>query len=74
VLRGASGVLFVALHVETATYLRLLEDLSPGDRLYVTGELAFARAAGLPHGGQTCVKVKALRRLDAAGRVLPEAL
>jgi hypothetical protein len=65
VVQPGGGVLFVALHVPTTTYLRLLEDLSPGDKLSVTGELAFAKAEGLTRGGQTCVKVKELRRLAA---------
>jgi hypothetical protein len=73
VVQPGGGVLFLPLHVPTATYLRVLEDLSPGDKLSVSGELAYAKAEGLPRGGQTCVKVKALRRLDTAGRVLPEA-
>src|SRR5882724_6198013 len=69
VLRGETGVLFIALHVRTDDHLRLLEDLSPGDRLSVVGELAFAKAEGLAGGGQICVKVKDLRRLDPTGRL-----
>jgi len=69
VLRGETSVLFIALHVRTDDHLHQLEDLSPGDRIHAIGELAYTKAAGLATGGQICVKVKDLRRLDPAGRL-----
>jgi hypothetical protein len=69
VCQPGHGVLFISLHVACPANLRLLEDLSVGDRLSVVGELAFAKAEGLPGSGQICVKVKELRRLDPAGRL-----
>lgn len=69
VVQPDGGVLFLAGHVSTAAALRVLEDLSPGDRLYVAGELAYSKTDHLATGGQHCLKVKELRRLDAAGRL-----
>jgi hypothetical protein len=52
VRQPGGGVLFIALHVPTDQYLRLLEDLSPGDRLYAAGELAFSRSQRLEGRGR----------------------
>jgi hypothetical protein len=45
------GVMFLSLHVPTARWLQTLEDLSPGDRLYAAGELAYARSDRLEGRG-----------------------
>jgi hypothetical protein len=64
------GVMFLSLHVGTDRWLRLLEDLAPGDRIYAAGELAYARSDRLEGGGQHCLKVRELRRLTRNGRVV----
>ena len=74
------GVMFLSLHLPTTRWLRLLEGLSPGDRIYAAGELAYARSDRLEgRGGQHCLKVTDLRRLTSNGRLLeaeglPESL
>jgi hypothetical protein len=69
-IRHGDGITYLAPHVACPAYLHVLEDLSPGDRVLAVGELAYARGTHHPNGGQYCLKVRELYRLDPRGRLL----